>query len=48
MTFPDGEWLDYWDNRIEYRGGQTVRVAVPEERRPMFVRRGCVIPLSEK
>jgi alpha-glucosidase (family GH31 glycosyl hydrolase) len=46
IAFPPGEWLDYWDNRVRYRGGQTVRVEVPEERSPVFVRLGSVIPLD--
>ncbi len=46
ITFPDGVWLDYWDNRIEYQGGQTVQVSVPEDRSPVFVRRGAIIPLD--
>jgi alpha-glucosidase (family GH31 glycosyl hydrolase) len=46
ITFPDGTWLDYWDNRTSYRGGQTVRLEVPEDRSPVFVRLGSVIPLA--
>jgi alpha-D-xyloside xylohydrolase len=46
MAFPPGEWLDYWDNRARYRGGQTVRLEVPEERSPVFVRIGSIIPLD--
>ena len=46
ITFPGGVWLDYWDNRVQYQGGQTVDVKVPEDRSPVFVRRGSVIPLD--
>ena len=46
MTFPEGEWLDYWNNRQAYQGGQTVTVEVPEDRSPVFVRLGSVIPLD--
>jgi alpha-glucosidase (family GH31 glycosyl hydrolase) len=46
ITFPDGVWLDYWDNQIEYAGGKTVQVEVPENRSPIFVRLGSVIPLD--
>lgn len=46
ITFPDGVWLDYWDNRTQYRGGQTVQVEVPENRSPIFVRLGSIIPLE--
>jgi alpha-glucosidase (family GH31 glycosyl hydrolase) len=46
MVFPDGEWLDYWDNAKTYRGGETVTVAVPEDRSPVFVKRGAIIPMN--
>ena len=46
MVFPDGEWLNYWDNRVAYHGGETVTVEVPENRSPIFVRLGSVIPLD--
>ena len=37
IVFPAGEWLDYWDNRRRYRGGETVTVEVPEDRSPVFL-----------
>ena len=46
IVFPEGEWLDYWDNRQSYQGGQTVTIEVPEDRSPIFVRLGSVIPLD--
>ena len=46
IVFPDGEWLDYWDNRVQYDGGETVTVEVPEDRSPVFVRLGSIIPLD--
>ena len=46
IVFPVGEWLDYWDNRVQYHGGETVTVAVPEDRSPVFVRLGAIIPLD--
>jgi alpha-glucosidase (family GH31 glycosyl hydrolase) len=46
ITFPEGTWLDYWDNRTEYRGGETRTVAVPEDRSPVFVKLGAIIPLN--
>ncbi len=46
ITFPTGVWLDYWDNRVEHRGGETIEVDVPEDRSPLFVRRGSIIPLD--
>src|SRR5262249_40172995 len=35
ITFPAGSWLDYWDNRTTYRGGETVQIDVPEDRSPL-------------
>ncbi len=46
ITFPDGTWLDYWDNRIVHQGGTTVTIDVPEEHSPLFVRLGSIIPLD--
>jgi alpha-D-xyloside xylohydrolase len=46
MVFPDGTWLDYWDNRTSYHGGQTVQVQVPETRSPIFVRTGSIVALN--
>ena len=46
ITFPDGTWLDYWDNTKEYRGRETRTVAAPEDRSPVFVKAGAIIPLN--
>ena len=46
ITFPAGDWIDYWDNRKEYRGEATVEVDVPEEHSPLYVRRGSIVPLA--
>ncbi len=46
IVFPAGEWLDYWDNRVSYQGGTTHTVDVPEDRSPLFVKRGSVICLD--
>lgn len=46
ITFPDGDWIDYWDNDAEYRGGQTIEVTVPEDHSPLYVRRGAIIPMD--
>lgn len=46
VTFPEGTWLDYWDNKITYQGGQTIHVQVPEDRSPVFVRTGAIVPLN--
>lgn len=46
IAFPEGVWLDYWDNRVQHRGGETVRVAVPEQRSPIYVRLGAILALN--
>ena len=46
VKLPAGKWLDYWDNHIQHEGGQTVRVKVPEERSPVFVRLGAILSLN--
>ena len=46
ITLPEGRWLDYWDNHVEHRGGQTIDVEVPEDRNPIYVRVGAIIPLD--
>jgi alpha-D-xyloside xylohydrolase len=46
IVFPPGEWLDYWDNRAVYRGGETRTLPFPEDRSPLFVKAGAVIALN--
>jgi len=46
MTFPEGQWIDYWDIKTTYRGGQTVRVQVPEDRSPVFIRTGAIVAMN--
>jgi alpha-glucosidase (family GH31 glycosyl hydrolase) len=45
VTFPDGEWLDYWDNAKTFKGGETVSYAAQLDTYPLFVRRGAIIPM---
>lgn len=46
IVFPEGEWLDYWDNHVQHKGGETVTIDVPEERSPVFVRLGGIMALD--
>lgn len=39
------DWYDYWTNR-RYTGGQTIDVAAPIERIPLFVRAGSIVPIG--
>lgn len=47
VYFPAGaNWYDYESNR-PIAGGQTLAVAAPYERIPLFVREGAILPLGE-
>ncbi|WP_029247290.1 TIM-barrel domain-containing protein [Schlesneria paludicola] len=46
IVFPKGEWLDYWNNRAQFEGGQMTTIDVPEDRSPLFVKVGSIIPLD--
>lgn len=39
------DWYDYWTNEM-HRGGQTVTVAAPIDRIPLFVRAGSIVPMG--
>lgn len=40
---PKGDWLDYWSG-VPYQGQQMVTVKAAEDRMPVFVKAGAVIP----
>jgi alpha-D-xyloside xylohydrolase len=45
VIFPAGGWYDFWtDEKIT--GGQTVMVAAPVDRLPLFVRGGSILPMG--
>ncbi|MFO0573008.1 MAG: glycoside hydrolase family 31 protein [Polyangia bacterium] len=44
VLLPPGVWFD-WDDGTRYGGGQTVRVAAPLDKLPLFVRGGGLVPL---
>ncbi len=39
------EWYDYWTDQ-RYAGGQTIVVAAPIDRIPLFVRAGSIVPMG--
>ncbi|MBA4138481.1 MAG: alpha-glucosidase [Opitutus sp.] len=43
VYLPDGVWFDYWTG-AQHRGGQTLRVEVPLDHLPLYVRGGSVVP----
>ena len=47
VHLPRGEWIDYYSG-VVYRGGRDLRVTVPLDRIPLFVRYGALIPMLEQ
>lgn len=45
VYFPPGRWFD-WDTGVEYTGGRKWVVAAPQNRIPVAVRAGAIIPLA--
>lgn len=45
VYFPPGRWFD-WDTGVEYPGGRPWVVAAPQNRIPVAVRAGAIIPLA--
>jgi alpha-glucosidase len=45
VYFPPGQWYD-WDTGCEYTGGRTWVVAAPQNRIPVAVRAGAIIPMA--
>lgn len=43
VYLPVGRWYDYWTGEL-LQGGQSVSIAAPLERLPLFVRAGAVLP----
>ena len=46
ITLPSGGWYDFFTGNF-VSGGQTIRVATPLNRFPVFVRAGSILPLAE-
>ncbi|HEV2578122.1 MAG TPA: TIM-barrel domain-containing protein [Acidobacteriaceae bacterium] len=40
------KWFDLWKSKL-YEGGQTVVVDAPLEHIPVFVRAGCIVPMTQ-
>ena len=45
VYFPPGKWCD-WDTACEYEGGRAWVVAAPQNRIPVAVRAGAIIPMA--
>jgi alpha-glucosidase (family GH31 glycosyl hydrolase) len=46
VVFPEGDWIDYWDNSKAYHGPSQADLEVPLGRYPVFIRAGSIIPLN--
>ena len=46
VKLPAGRWIDYWDNTQVHTGPKTIELTVPDDRYPVFVRGGSIIPLN--
>ena len=44
VYFPPGRWID-WDTGVEYQGGRTWVVSAPQNRIPVAVRPGAIVPM---
>lgn len=47
VYFPEGEWYD-WDYGYRYEGGKSYTVYAPQNRIPLFVKGGSIIPMAEQ
>jgi alpha-glucosidase (family GH31 glycosyl hydrolase) len=46
VTFPEGDWIDYFDNTAAHHGPSQAEIPVPMNRYPVFIRSGSIIPLD--
>lgn len=45
VTFPAGEWYDFFNPELKFKGGTTEMVKAPLDVLPLFVKAGAFIPL---
>ncbi len=48
VLFPAGEWIDWSNPSLHYKGGTTATVKAPLQSLPLFVRAGSFIPQYER
>ncbi|MHB8128795.1 MAG: TIM-barrel domain-containing protein [Mobilitalea sp.] len=46
VYLPEGTWYD-WDYGYEYEGGKSYEIFAPQNRIPVFIKAGAIIPLAE-
>lgn len=45
VELPAGRWIDYWNNTVVHAGPKTLQLTVPDDRYPVFIRSGSIVPL---
>ena len=45
VVFPAGEWYDFFNTRVRFKGGTEAEVEAPLDMLPLYVRAGSFIPL---
>ena len=45
ITFPEGTWINYWNENDMHIGGTTANLNYSIEQYPLFIRSGAIIPL---
>ena len=45
VVFPEGKWVDFWTGQV-IQGGGALTVAAPQERCPVYIRQGAMIPVT--
>ena len=46
IQFPDGQWVDFWNENQSYQGGDNVNYNVTLDKYPIFIRQGAIIPMN--
>ncbi|MBN1345541.1 MAG: hypothetical protein JXQ73_22805 [Phycisphaerae bacterium] len=46
VKLPEGRWIDYWDNSSIHVGPKVIDLEVPDDRYPVFIRNGSIVPLN--
>ena len=46
VIFPEGNWVDFWDNTNVIEGGKELEIFAPLDRIPVYLREGTFLPLE--
>ncbi len=45
ITPPSGQWLNYWNENQNFKGGKTYQYSAPLGKEPILIARGAIIPM---